>query len=180
MENMQDNRQSHRPLHSFPDHRIYFITASTYLKKPLFNSQEKKRMLTEILRDRLELSGMRAVAYAVMDSHYHLLLVVEQDKRIPEFVRGVHGRSAFLLNRMDKSEGRRVWYNYWDSCVRKEMDFWVRFNYIHHNPVKHGLVDRMGDYAYSSYGVWVRKMGQEWVDDVWDRYPIVDFTKGDV
>ncbi len=46
---------------------------------------------------------------------------------------------------------RQVWWNYWDTCIRSEKDFNNRLGYIFWNPVKHGLVDNIGDYPFSSY-----------------------------
>jgi putative transposase len=114
-----------------------------------------------------------------MDSHYHILLKIEKGRNIPDFVKGVNGKSAYLLNNIEKLPERMVWYNYWDVCIREAEDFWKRFNYIHHNPVKHGYSERMEDYEYSSYKKWLESKGDEWMKDVLERYPVIDFTKGD-
>jgi len=69
-----------------------------------------------------------------------------------------------------------VWHNYWDTGIRTEADYWARFNYIHHNPVKHGYVPRTEDWLYSSYRYYLERKGEEWMTDALRRYPIVDFT----
>ena len=114
-----------------------------------------------------------------MDSHYHLLVKMKKGEEIAKFIKGINGKSATLLNKMDGVTKRSVWYNYWDSCIRGEEDFWLRFNYIHYNPVKHGCTLKMEEYEYSSYNTWLQKKGVEWMNDVLASYPIVDFTKGD-
>lgn len=50
--------------------------------------------------------------------------------------------------------GRTVRRQYRDTCLTYEQSFWARVNYIHYNPVKHGLVSRPGEYPYSSYRLW--------------------------
>ena len=53
-----------------------------------------------------------------------------------------------------------------DHVIRDESDYYRHLNYIHQNPVKHGLTKRMTQYQWSS------------IHDVIDsfrRYPIVDF-----
>jgi putative transposase len=52
----------------------------------------------------------------------------------------------------------------------------MRFNYIHNNPVKHGYVNEMGDWDYSSYQYYLEKYGKEWMADVLAQYPVIDFT----
>ena len=50
----------------------------------------------------------------------------------------------------------------------------MHFNYIHQNPVKHGFVERMSDYKFSSIHDWVKKAGKEWLTDCLRDYPVVD------
>ena len=52
----------------------------------------------------------------------------------------------------------RVWqYRFWDHVIRNEDDFKRHFDYIHYNPVKHGIVGRPEDFKQSSYSRWVKK-----------------------
>ena len=37
-----------------------------------------------------------------------------------------------------------------DEVIRNEKMFWIKLKYIHHNPVKAGLVNKPEDYKYSS------------------------------
>lgn len=43
---------------------------------------------------------------------------------------------------------------FWDHVIRDEADFQRHLDYIHYNPVKHGLVQRPEDWPYSSYSAW--------------------------
>jgi putative transposase len=45
---------------------------------------------------------------------------------------------------------------YWEHTVRDERDFERHVDYIHFNPVKHGLVTRVRDWPYSSFHHYVR------------------------
>jgi len=169
----------HRPPHRLGNNGIYFLTASTFLKKVLFDDSEKKNMLKVVIKEKSSKFGVKIFAWVIMDSHYHLLIKIENDKSLPGFIKSVNGKSAFLLNQMGGREDQTVWYNYWDTCIREERDFWSRFNYIHHNPVKHKIAENMEYYEFSSYKAWLDKKGREWMDDVLESYPIVDFSKGD-
>jgi putative transposase len=40
--------------------------------------------------------------------------------------------------------------------LRDERDYQRHFDYIHYNPVKHGLVERPGDWPYSTFHRWVK------------------------
>ncbi|HEX6827496.1 MAG TPA: transposase, partial [Burkholderiales bacterium] len=40
---------------------------------------------------------------------------------------------------------------YWEHLIRNETDFAAHMDYIHFNPVKHGLVQRVADWPYSTF-----------------------------
>ena len=57
-----------------------------------------------------------------------------------DLVREIHSRTAIALNRHDATPGRKVWHNFWDTRLTHERSYFARLNYVHQNPVKHGLV----------------------------------------
>ena len=47
---------------------------------------------------------------------------------------------------------RAYWQRrFWEHTIRDEADFAAHFDYIHFNPVKHGHVNRVSDWAYSTF-----------------------------
>ena len=52
-----------------------------------------------------------------------------------------------------KARGERgIWQRrYWEHLIRDEADFASHMNYIHINPVKHGLVKTVKDWLYSTF-----------------------------
>lgn len=51
---------------------------------------------------------------------------------------------------------RGVWQpRYWEHTLEDETDFERHFDYIHYNPVKHGLVKCPRDWPWSSFHRWV-------------------------
>ena len=53
---------------------------------------------------------------------------------------------------------RGVWQRrYWEHTIRDEGDFAAHTDYIHFNPVKHGLVAHPADWPYSSFHHYVAK-----------------------
>jgi len=53
-------------------------------------------------------------------------------------------------SRVDKGE-RSVWqWRYWEHMIRDEHDYARHVDYIHFNPVKHGYVQRVAEWPYSS------------------------------
>ena len=57
---------------------------------------------------------------------------------------------------------------FWEHTIRSDNDFARHVDYIHFNPVKHGLVTRVCDWPHSSFHRYVRQglMPQDWAGDV--------------
>jgi len=45
---------------------------------------------------------------------------------------------------------------FWEHTLRDESDFARHVDYVHYNPVKHGLVKQVKDWPYSSFHRYVR------------------------
>ena len=164
------------PFHLHLDDQEYWLTASTVGHVHVFDTDAKRSVLRSVLKQVAREPGIHLRAWALLPNHYHVLVRLDEGKRLGRVLNTLHGRSSNLVNRLDGTRGRKVWYQYWDRCIRNEGDFYTRFNYIHHNPVKHGYASQPEDYAFSSYQYYVRRFGEEWLQSAWEKFPILDFT----
>jgi putative transposase len=75
------------------------------------------------------------------------------------------GREAEVLRGQRRHRLRGVWQRrFWEHTIRDGRDFRLHLDYIHLNPVKHGLTDRPADWAWSSFH-WYVKL--RWYDQDW-------------
>jgi len=169
-------KYTNRPPHLYLKETYYFITARTRDSKSYFNSNKKKNTLSRVLQKACKKFEVKIFAWVILDNHYHLLIKLKKGKNLSKFIGKLHRDSARLINILDGSPGRSIWWNYWDHCIRNEKDFWTHFNYIHHNPVKHSYVNEMKDWQFSSFNYYLRKYGEEWIASCFEKYPIIDFT----
>jgi putative transposase len=66
-----------------------------------------------------------------------------------------HERMPTAGRHRDRRRG--VWQSkYWEHTIQDELDYERHFDYIHFNPVKHGLVLRPHQWSWSSFHRWVR------------------------
>ena len=64
-----------------------------------------------------------------------------------------------------KDGSKTVWQpRFYEHCIRDERDFHNHLDYIHYNPVKHGLVSSPDQWAHSSFKHFVA-LG--WYPNVW-------------
>lgn len=145
--------------HHAPEHRLdgrgaYLVTCGTLHKTPMLNTPERLGEFQQILFSHAEKFGWRLQAWAVMSNHYHWIgLSPEEDadaRSLKTLVAQVHEVSAKRLNRADGVQGRRVWYNYWDSHITFEASYYARLKYVHDNPVHHGVVSTASNYPWCS------------------------------
>ena len=60
-------------------------------------------------------------------------------------------------SRLRKGE-RGIWQRrYWEHLIRDDRDYARHVDYIHYNPIKHGLVAQAADWPYSTFSRWVRR-----------------------
>jgi putative transposase len=62
----------------------------------------------------------------------------------------LHTRTAGWANRLDKTPGRQVWHNFWETKLTYQKSYLARLNYVHQNPVKHGLAAVANQYRWCS------------------------------
>lgn len=73
-------------------------------------------------------------------------------------------------NFSELKEEKRIFYNYWDSCITYEKSYFARLNYIYFNPVKHGYVEEAGNYIWGSY-TFRLKEEFDYLDMIKEKYP---------
>lgn len=169
----------HTPPHWFVPNALYMVTGATLNKAPLLDSVAKRQHFCETLFARAQALNWTLEAWAVLPNHYHWLGRAPEDARsLKLLIQGVHSVSAKFVNSSDQVTGRQVWYNYWDSCITHESSYWARLNYIHQNPVKHGLAEQALDYPFCSYRWFVESAEPDWKDKLltqpFDRLNIED------
>lgn len=147
----------HNPPHLYLDKTIYFITGRTLKGVHYFNTDIKKQILADKLKEVIRRLEFILYAWVILENHYHLLLKTNLGKDLAKFVNLLHGGSSFELNKFEKIKGRQIWFNYWDWCIRNERDFNNHVDYAHYNVVKHGLAKRPEDYRFSSYLRFVKR-----------------------
>jgi putative transposase len=70
------------------------------------------------------------------------------------FSRSIKSGEAISKSRQRKGE-RGLWQRrYWEHVIRDETDYYRHADYIHYNPLKHGYVQAVKDWQYSSFHRW--------------------------
>ena len=139
----------HAPLHRFGESGIYFVTASTYLKKHLFRGSALDS-LQESLFAQATKHACRLQAWALFPNHYHLVVACDAGEHVKAMLSGFHVDSAININRADDAKGRQVWFQFRDTQLTFERSWLARLKYTHDNAVHHGVVRNAENYRWCS------------------------------
>ena len=130
------------------------MTAGTYCKQHFFRGAERLPVLQRGLLKLAARFGWGIEAWAVFSNHYHFVAHSPKTgaESLREMLATLHGETAVWLNRVDKQPNRKVWYNFRETRLTYEKSYLARLNYVHQNPVKHGLVPVASHYPWCSAG----------------------------
>jgi putative transposase len=144
----------HAPLHQLSQRATYFVTAGTYLKVHHFRGRDRLRVLHRGLLTVARDYGWQFEAWAVFSNHYHFVAHSPPDApdaaSLPDMLSILHTRTARWINRLDNAPNRKVWCNYWETKLTYQRSYLARLNYVHQNPVRHGLVPVANQYPWGS------------------------------
>jgi putative transposase len=169
---MKWSTSPHRPPHLFVDNAWYFVTASTLNKSRFLATTEHLQLWVETFKALITEFKITLASWVVLQNHYHILFMPAAGRDLSAFLKRLHGSASRKINLLDGQPGRKIWYSYWDTCIRGEHDFWTRLNYIHYNPVKHGYVENPEDWEYSSYSFYLRDNDNDWLKACEQEYPV--------
>ena len=115
-------------------------------------------------------------AVVILPEHLHAVLTLppgDSDfsgrwRRIKSlFTRHIVGNGAQISR--DRSGEYLLWQRrFWEHTIRDDRDFATHIDYIHYNPVKHGLVSQVADWPHSSFHRYVRDgvLPKDWAGSV--------------
>jgi|SRR5690349_2619717 len=114
-------------------------------------------------------------AIVVLPDHLHMVMTLpDGDADYPNRWRLIKRRftDAVLKSQTEVVRLRNgevaLWQRrYWEHTIRDEKDFERHIDYIHFNPMKHGLVARVRDWPHSSFHRYVRQgvLPEDWAGD---------------
>ena len=137
---------------------VVFITCVTKSRRRLFQHEENIDLFWHTLHKVQEHHAFQLLAYVILTDHFHWLIKV--DDKDGDFSKVMHSfKRGFTFNykrRGRVSDSLQIWQNrFWDHVIRDEKDLENHLDYIHWNPVKHGLVKQPQDWPHSSFHQWV-------------------------
>ena len=149
---------------------LYFVTTTTKDWTPHFRNRESRDELENLLFSFFPSHADALVSYVIMLDHLHLLVGCRSGGvQLSKFMQAFKSISA---RRMFPGLGH-IWTRRFDDLlIRNDAQFVSRIDYIHHNPVRKGFVERAEEWEWSSASFWshddphpVLTKGWEWMEE---------------
>jgi putative transposase len=127
---------------------------------------ERVESLRQIYRDVQRRRPFETIAMCVLPDHLHAIWRLSDDDADYSlrwnlikggFSRGMPATVSRSTSKTAKRE-KGIWQRrYWEHTIRGDEDLARHIDYIHYNPVKHGLVSRVSDWPHSSFHGFVKR-----------------------
>ena len=127
---------------------VYFITASTFQRRLLFDKESMARLFVEVLFHYRDHKNYLLHEFVLMPDHLHLLISPALSlERSLQLIKG--GFSYRAKKELGFASG--IWEkSFYDRRVRGVEDYYNFKQYIRQNSIKRRLVSAPADYPYSS------------------------------
>ena len=141
----------------------YFITQVTYQRETWLCSEVGRKALREALERVREKHPFSIDAFVLLPEHFHCLWTLPPNdgdfsmrlRLIKTYVTKDYGQELAInreisLSRQKRKESNLWQRRFWEHLIRDEQDFALHCDYIHYNPVRHGLCTNPQDWQFSS------------------------------
>ena len=147
----------------------YFFTQVTYDRRPWLCDQGARDILRQAIENVRQDLPFIIVAWVLLPEHLHCIWQLpdgdsDYSTRWRLIKTFVTKRSKESWGRLGRSESRKtrkeqtLWQRrFWEHTIRDDEDFRRHCDYIHFNPVKHGLCLAPREWPYSSFHRFVKE-----------------------
>ena len=143
---------------------VYHVLDRGDRREPIFKDDADRCRFLETLAEVCQRTGWRVHAYVLMSNHYHFLLETPEANLVAG-MRWFQTTWTMRFNARHRLSGH-LFQGRYKSVVMDPQEsryFAVLSNYIHLNPVRARMVtleQRLFDFPWSSYPLYVRKAGR--------------------
>mgnify|MGYP001817373393 FL=1 len=147
----------------------FYFTVVTYARQPILTSESGRKFLHDAIVSVRKRHPFFLVATVLLPDHWHLLMQLppkdegysfrlQQIKSDFSEAWLAAGLPEAAVTESQRKRGERgIWQpRFWEHTVRDEDDLERCVDYIHWNPRKPALVDRVADWPWSSFHRFVR------------------------
>ena len=137
---------------------LYFhIIVQGINKEYIFDTEKNIKKYKDLMRKHTKDTETKVLAYCIMSNHAHILVYTKNKEEMGKIMQKINTSYAKYYNKTKDRVGIVFKNRYFTQPILDQRQLYNCLVYIHRNPVKAGMVERPGDYKYSSYNEWIRE-----------------------
>ena len=163
----------------------FFFTAVTHGRRRFLCDEANIKLIRESLQHVINRHPFTVDAFVLLPDHLHCIWTLPENDADFSMrwrqIKSYFSRKCHAEFRGGQPDARPVesqqaiWQpRFWEHQIRDDGDFAKHVEYIHFNPVKHGLVNSPRDWPHSTFHRFVR---QGIFPDDWGAGKAIDFDK---
>lgn len=137
---------------------IYHVMLRGINRQDIFHQEEDKRKFIDTLNTYKSICGYEIYGYCLMSNHIHLL-VKEGKETVSQAIQRIGVSYVYWYNLKYDRYGHLFQDRFKSENVEDERYLLVVLRYIHHNPIKAGIVEDASKYRWSSYADYIKREG---------------------
>lgn len=178
-ERLRRRHPTHSPHHVDSGNRHYHLTAACFEHQPhIGKTNERMTDFSHRLLNVLHNHSSEVNAWVLLPNHYHSLVRTSAILNLLKALGQLHGSTSHQWNGEDDSRGRQIWCKAVETVMKSDGHYHATVNYIHHNPVRHGYVQKWTEWPWSSAQDFLETHGRLETERLWKTYPINDYGQG--
>lgn len=143
---------------------LYHVLSRGNARQDIFRSDDDRKLFLSLVGDLSKRYDIEVYAYVLMSNHYHLLLKT-RDADLSKAMQWFGTTYTRKFNLNNHTNGH-LFQGRFKSIIVENDAYLLRLScYIHRNPLKAGIVNRLSDYPWSSYQYYeYKKSPPDWLD----------------
>ena len=138
--------------------QIYSVTVTAHNRVPYFSDFQVGRLVVSEMRLLHDEEFLQSIAWVLMPDHLHWLFQLGEKEDLPTVLKAFKAVSTKRINRVLKRRGL-IWQRaYYDHAILKDEDIRAIARYIVANPLRAGLVPKIGQYPLWD-AMWLQHRG---------------------
>ena len=160
----------------FEENTYYHVYNRWFNKQLLFrNDQDYERFYKYVLQELKNFSSIKILSYCFLPNHFHLIIHnLETGLTVSDFMRKLQVSYAMYFKR-NYETGLKTPVFEWRfkaKLIKDEKYLAQCIAYVNYNPLKHGIVDNIDNYKWTSYHQIDKKKIEKYSDMILDELEI--------
>lgn len=152
----------------FIQNSYLFLTIVTYNRNPIL--VDNINILRQAFKNTKKNYDFEILASVILPEHLHLIIIPKNIREYPKIIHSIKYYFSknvqniggivippYVLSESKIKKGEKgIWQRrYYEHTIIDEEDLYKHLDYIHYNPVKHGVIENVKDWEFSSFDKFV-------------------------